>query len=91
MSHFQARLKALKEMLYEERASDHCINVHQLVAGRSWVLVGKGGRRTWLKFYDHRDRLSLRVIDVNGNAIVIQRRHVLEIWTLTDDLVKLKC
>ena len=88
MAPWQDRIEALRTELFEERKHGVHERVHQLVAGRSWILVGKGGKRFWVVFYEHRDSNSLRAYEQStGNMLVLQRSHVLDIRTLsTDDL-----
>jgi hypothetical protein len=88
---WQVRLAALRAELYTEHPEGGHCRLHQLVAGRSWVRVEKGGTRSWLKFYDHRDRSSLRVYDnATGDICVLQRVHVLDIWTMSENAVQLR-
>ena len=85
-----ARLAELSSKLYETRPAGSRVNVHQLVPGRSWVLVGRGGRRWWVKFLEHRDLASIRAIEPDGSVIVLGRVHVLGVQTLSEQAVLLK-
>ena len=85
-----ARLAELSSKLYETRPTGTRVNVHELVAGRSWVLVGRGGRRWWVKFLEHRDLASIRAIEPDGRVIVLGRVHVLGAQTLSEQAVLLK-
>ena len=85
-----ARLAELSSKLYETRPAGTRVSLHQLVPGRSWVLVGRGGRRRWVKFLEHRDLESIRAIDSGGGVIVLGRVHVLGVQTLSEQAVLLK-
>ena len=85
-----SRLAQLSTKLYETRAAGTRVNLHQLVPGRSWVLVGRGGRRWWVKFLEHRDLASIWAIDSDGGVIVLGRVHVLGVQTLSEQAVLLK-
>ena len=85
-----ARLAQLKALCYEQRAPGVAIDLHRLVPGRSWVLVGRSGQRLWLKFVAHRDCTSIKAIEKGENVIVLGRVHVLGVWTLDQDAVRMK-
>ena len=90
MATAHARMAALAFNMYEQRAQGPRVDLHQLVPGRSWVLVGRQGRRDWLKFLEHRDTASIRAIDTNNSVIVLQRLHVLSVWTMAENAVQLR-
>ena len=90
MTSIHARLAELSTKLYETRPAGTRVNLHQLVPGRSWVLVGRGGRRQWVKFLEHRDLASIRAIEPDGCVIVLGRVHILGVQTLSEQAVLLK-
>ena len=90
MATAHARMAALAFKVYEQRDQGSRVDLHQLVSGRSWVLVGRQGRRMWLKFLEHRDTASIRAIDTNNSVIVLQRLHVLSVWTMAENAVQLR-
>ena len=90
MVDLHARLAELSSKLYETRSAGTRVNLHQLVPGRSWVLAGRGGRRWWVKFLEHRDLASIRAIESDGSVIVLGRVHVLGVRTLSEQAVMLK-
>ena len=90
MTDIHARLAELNSKLYETRPAGTRVNLHQLVSGRSWVLVGRGGRRQWVKFLEHRDLASIRAIEPDGCVIVLGRVHILGVQTLSEQAVLLK-
>ena len=85
-----ARLEEFSSKLYETRPAGTRVNLHQLVPGRSWVLVGRGGRRWWVKFLEHRDLSSIQALSPDGGVIVLGRVHVLRVQTLSEQTVLLK-
>lgn len=85
-----ARLIELRSKLYETHPVGMRLNLHQLVPGRSWVLVAREGRRWWVKFLEHRDQISMRVMNSDGSVIVLGRVHVLGVQTLCEQAVSLK-
>jgi hypothetical protein len=87
----RARWEELRSKMYERCPADVRINFHQLVPGRSWILVGKGGRRGWMKFIGHRDTSSIWVSDnIDGASIALLRVYVLGVHTLPELAVQLK-
>ena len=90
MTDMHARLAGLRSKLYETRPTGMRVDLHQLVPGRSWVLVGREGRRWWMKFLEHRDLWSIQAIDVDGAVVVLGRVHVLGVQTLSEQAVLLK-
>jgi hypothetical protein len=85
------RLAALRAELYEERRGGVHPGVYQLVDGQSWVLVGRAGKRWWLKFEAHRDDDSIHAYDpATGNIFVLQRVHVLDVWVYHNSTIHLR-
>jgi hypothetical protein len=89
MADARTRLAALATKLYETRPEGVGVNLHQAVPGRTWVLVGRGGKRWWVRFLEHRDVQSIRALD-DKDIIVLGRNHVLRLWTMPSDAVQLK-
>ena len=70
---------------YDRRPVGEKVDLHRLVPGRSWVCLGRGGRRWWTRFAGHRDEISVCVLD-GGRTAVIARAHVLATWTISDEM-----
>ena len=90
MEGIHARLIELRSKLNETHPAGMRLDLHQLVPGRSWVLVAREGRRWWVKFLEHRDPISIRAIHSDGSVVVLGRVHVLGVQTLSEQAVPLK-
>ena len=84
MSDARARLVALASKLYETRPVGVDENLHNMIPGRTWVLVGREGKRWWVKFLAHRDMISICALD-NKNTIVLRHDHILRTWTAPEE------
>ena len=80
----RVHLEVLGKKLYEQCPHGEKAELHQLVPYRTWVKVGRGGKRFWLRFLGHRDAISLRAVDETNNVIVLQRIHVLAVRTMPE-------
>ena len=82
MADARARLAALAAKLYETRPDG--IELCTMVPGRTWVLVGRQGKRWWVKYTGYRDELSITALD-GHKVIVLRHIHVLQTWTMPEE------